>query len=196
METGHQKLAEEKEFYRDLDQHNTHASCSCQLLAVIFIFMIAASVFISYYAITSLQSLKLNPIKNGHFLSGNKNSKQADTITIYQSDLQSKISGIYGKIIPLKNKQVLIKHEGLILNGETGSPSQKLSFIADPVVRDQKIALENVRVQNNSSKYTSQFLSPIYTQIAKAMAASINSMVSFNISDIQLKDGEMILSIY
>ncbi|MDO8512994.1 MAG: hypothetical protein Q7S37_00625 [bacterium] len=195
METGREKLKDEKGFYGSLDKNNSRSSCSCQSLLIIFLVLFILTTGLSYFGMKKLKTVKPS-IFSLNILSHKNADRSEQKIKIYQSDLQSKISGSIGSLIPLSDKKILIKPNGIILEGTPLGSKNRLSFIAEPKVKNQKIVLENVRLVDVKQK---SFLSPfpfIYTNIAKGVASAINQTVRFRVSDVELKEEEMILTVY
>ncbi len=192
METGRQKLEDEKNFYDSVDQ-NKRRSCSCQSVAIFFVILIIISTTALYFV-----SVKMRTLDIGNF-SWSKlsfSSIKMDTtghLTIYQTDLQSKVNGVMGKMIPLENKRVFIKPDGLYLEGNIGK--NKLEFVGEPTIVNQKIVLKNVRLKSQTDK-NNIVPEVIYTSLGKVMAEVINKNISYGISEIEMKNGEMTIAVF
>ena len=194
METRRQ-IEDEKDFYDDLDKNNTRFSNSCQMLVIGFAVLLIATSVGSFYLIRKIQSIDIAMPKIPGFgkMSAKKEVKDRQ-IKIYDNDLQSKMSGPIGSLIPLKNKKASIKPEGIILEGSlANNTKEKLTFIAEPVVKNQKIALENVRLKTGNSNKATDL---IYKSVGESIALMVNQMISLNVSEIELKNGEMDITVY
>lgn len=187
METGRERLKDEQKFYEDVDKSN-HSDHSWQALIIIFTILLIVSCSATFFVMTKIRSFEMPRIFSDV---ASKKAAKDRTITIYQSDLQGKLSGSLGRLIPLTDKKIYIDPEGLILEGKKNS--QKLVFVAEPVVKNQKIALENVRLKDGQ---TDQITGTFSNVIGKSMAGIINQSIPFKVSDIELKNEEMKLIVY
>lgn len=187
METGRERLKDEQKFYEDVDKSN-HTDHSWQALIIIFTVLLIVSCSATFFVMTKIRSFEMPRIFSDVI---SKKAAKDRTVRVYQSDLQGKLSGNLGRLIPLADKKIYIKPEGIILEGTKNS--QKLVFIAEPVVKNQKIALENVRLKDGQ---TDQITGSLYSVIGKSMASIINQSIAFKVSDIELKDEEMKLIVY
>lgn len=191
METGRERLEQEQDFYRGVDNQARRSSCSCHSLAIFFIVMLAISSVVIVLLAGKMKDFRGSfSIKSFNF--SKKNAKVGNVI-IYESDLQSRINGTTGKLIPLGQKKIYIKEDGLYLEGYIGK--EKLVFVGEPTVKDKKVVLENVRLQDQSIK-GKLVPATIYSSIGKVLSAAINRNLGYNVSEIILKKGEMVLTVF
>lgn len=191
METGRQKLKDETTFYNSLDKNNSHSS-SCLVLIIIFLVLVIINVFVFIYLHQVFTKTEFSPFR---LITGQKESNTTSNLVIYQSDLQSRINGPLGYPILLLDKKILIKSDGIYLKGKIPSIGIEITFITEPEIKNQKIVFNKVKLVTKSD-LASSITSPLSTSIAKSLTVIIGRTTKKHITQIDLKEEQMILTTY
>lgn len=198
---------ENDKFYSELDQDKIHGSCcTCQSLALLFIFILIIASIGSFFLYKQITSIKVSPLNFNSKISFNDftnrlnaikldNSGIAD-VTLSESDFDVLMSeGINVQNFILKDIQTNIAPEGMQITGTLVKPlSSKVVVSLDPVVVSGKIKFEIKKIQAGKLDIPKFMLPKIESSLNKSMDVKLSLIYQkINIEEIVLAERELIL---
>lgn len=197
MESGKDKL-EEKEFYNEVDKEAKGSCCTCPSIAGLFLVILIGSVIGNYYIFNKIKftgwRLSADKKTDGVTLdvpAARKNVSYAQSVTIKESDLQKSVIDSKLLVIPLSDKQILIKTDGIYCEGKIPVVGTKISVKMVPAVENGEIVIKEISVRSGPQSFGQEFSSLIKDKVARAMNDSIAGKMK--VEGLELKDGEMVV---
>lgn len=156
---------EDEKFYSELDQDRVHGSCcTCQTLALLFIFILLILGVGSFYLYKQITSVKIAPLNSNlrtsfNDLTNRLNAlKSADfsqtSITLSEQDLNAIMSGgLSVQNFILKDIQTAIVPEGVTIYGSLVKPlASKIVIDSNPVIENEKIKFKITSIKAGKLK--------------------------------------------
>lgn len=198
---------ENDKFYSELDQDKVHGSCcTCQTLALLFIFILIIASIGSFFLYKQITSIKITPLNFNSKISFNDFTNRINAIKIEDSksteidlsedDFNVLLSeGLSVQNFILKDIQTNIVPDNFTINGSLVKPlSSKVVVNLEPVIVDGKIKFEIKKIQAGKLDIPKFMWTKIETNLNKSFDLKLALIYQkINIDEIVLGDKELII---
>lgn len=175
MEAGRQRVDEEKEFYKTLDEESRGSCCTCNTLVLFFFLLFIIINGSTYFLSRRLLGTRTSAPSSNIKISTPSFKEESDNrLVITEKELQSIIWGGPNLLIPLTDKSASIDSKGIILSGKVPAASQPIELLLLPAVKDNKIIIENITLQKGPASFLNEFSDTIKEKAGELLNQAIS----------------------